>query len=122
MPLEIRFGFVVEYVEDIEASMHFYTAVMGLQVQRRHPRFVQFETFAIAGDEPMDGDGLQELYWLVEDIEAARRALAAKTRLVLPLTELPFGKVFGIRDPDGQPRYLLELSRNRPSVAPDPAR
>ena len=33
----------------------------------------------------------------------------------MPLRELPFGKVFGIKDPEGEPRYVLELSRNRPS-------
>ena len=28
---------------------------------------------------------------------------------------MPFGKVFAVNDPDGRPRYLLELARERPS-------
>jgi hypothetical protein len=28
---------------------------------------------------------------------------------------MPFGKVFGIKDPASQPRYLLEFGRDRPS-------
>jgi hypothetical protein len=28
---------------------------------------------------------------------------------------MPFGKVFGVKGPAGQPRYLLELAQDRPS-------
>jgi hypothetical protein len=28
---------------------------------------------------------------------------------------MAFGKVFGITDPDGQTRYLVEFARHRPS-------
>jgi catechol 2,3-dioxygenase-like lactoylglutathione lyase family enzyme len=109
------FGFVVQYVKDIAAARRFYENVMGLEVQRSHPTFIQFDKFAIASDEPMAGKGEPELYWLVDDAEAAFAALSSKAEVSLPLKQQPFGKVFGIRDPDGQPRYLLELSKNRPS-------
>lgn len=109
------FGFVVEYVEDIEASKRFYVDVLGLEVERQNPRFVQFETFAIASDEPMADSGGPELYWLVSDAEAAYQELSDKAEVSLPLTQKPFGKVFGVKDPDGRPRYLLELARDRPS-------
>jgi hypothetical protein len=35
--------------------------------------------------------------------------------VVLPLRQAPYGKVFGVRDPDGQPQFLLELAARRPS-------
>jgi catechol 2,3-dioxygenase-like lactoylglutathione lyase family enzyme len=115
MSTKLRFGFVIEYVKDIEVAKRFYIDVLGLEVQRQHPTFIQFETFALATDEPMGGEAEQELYWLVDNAEAALSALSQKTEITLPLKELPFGKVFGIRDPDGRPRYLLELAKNRPS-------
>ena len=115
MKSKIEFGFVVEYVKDIEAARAFYVEILGLKVQRQHPSFIQFEHFALATDEPMGGEAQQELYWLVDDAEAAFSDLSQKCEVTLPLQDVPFGKVFGVRDPDGQPRYLLEFSKNRPS-------
>lgn len=111
------FGFVVEYVKDIEASKHFYVDVLGLEIEREHPNFIQFETFAIATDEPMGGEATQEVYWLVNDAHRAFEMLSEKADICMPLREVPFGTVFGVRDPDGFPRYILELAKNRPSKA-----
>jgi catechol 2,3-dioxygenase-like lactoylglutathione lyase family enzyme len=110
-----RFGFALEYVEDIEAAKRFYVETLGLEVQRYHPTFVQFDTFAIASDEAMGNRDRTELYWLIEDAEASYRDLSKKAEVALPLKQMPFGKVFGIKDPDGRPRYLLELAKDRPS-------
>ena len=110
-----KFGFVVEYVKDIEAAKNFYVEVLGLEVQREHPTYVQFDGFALAADEPMGGEADQELFWLVYNAESAFSDLSQKTEIILALKDVPFGKVFGIRDPDGQPRYLLEFSKSRPS-------
>ncbi|HET8630782.1 MAG TPA: VOC family protein [Thermomicrobiales bacterium] len=115
-----RFGFALEYVSDVEAVKRFYVDVLGLAVEREHPTFVQFKdragaNFAIASDESLGGRGELELYWLVDDAEVAFRELSGKAEVVVPLREMPFGKVFGINDPAGQPRYLLEFARERPS-------
>jgi predicted enzyme related to lactoylglutathione lyase len=110
-----RFGFVVEYVEDVEAAKRFYEEVLGLQAERVHPTFVQFEHFAIASDEPLVGGGAPEIYWLVDDAERAFEEVSRVAEVVLPLQEAPYGKVFGVRDPDGQPQFLLELAARRPS-------
>jgi catechol 2,3-dioxygenase-like lactoylglutathione lyase family enzyme len=117
MKKKARFGFVVEYVKDIETAKRFYVEVMGLEVERYHPTYVQFESFAIAGDKSLTGDDGPELYWLVDDAEAAFADLSLKAEISLPLEQKPFGKVFGIIDPDGRPRYLLELTKDRPSKA-----
>lgn len=110
-----KFGFIVEYVKNIEASKNFYVEVLGLKVEREHPTFVQFETFAIATDEPMGGEAEQEIYWLVNDADTAFSSLALKAEVCLPIKQVPFGKVFGVRDLDGRPRYILELAKSRPS-------
>jgi catechol 2,3-dioxygenase-like lactoylglutathione lyase family enzyme len=110
------FGFVIEYVTDIQAATRFYTHVMGMKVERQHPSFVQFEHFAIATDESLSGTRDPELYWLVEDAESARAALSPQAEVTHELKQMPFGKVFGIKGPTGQPRYLLELAASRPSI------
>lgn len=110
-----KFGFYLEYVTDIEAARRFYVEVLGLEVERYHPTFVQFHNFAIASDESMSGNRDPELYWLVEDAEAAFRDLSRKAEVSQPLKQMPFGKVFAIKDPDGRPRYLLEFAQDRPS-------
>ncbi len=112
-----KFGFVLEYVTDVEAARRFYVDVLGLEVQRYHPTFVQFEDFAIASDASLSGTREPELYWIVEDASAALKDLSGRAEIVMPLREMPFGKVFGIRSPSGQPLYILEWSQSRPSQA-----
>jgi len=112
-----RFGFVLEYVSDIETAKQFYVEVMGLEVERDHPTFVQFNSFAIASDQPLGRTGEPELYWLVDDAEAAFSELSAKAEVSMPLKQLPFGKVFAINDPKGRQWFLVELARDRPSQA-----
>ena len=120
MTTRTRFGFVLEYVTDIEGVKQFYVDVLGLEIDREAPTFVQFKdeagaNFAIASDESIGGTGAEELYWLVDDADAAYKEMARKAEVSVPLKEMPFGKVFGIKDPAGQARYVIELARNRPS-------
>jgi catechol 2,3-dioxygenase-like lactoylglutathione lyase family enzyme len=110
-----KFGFVVEYVPDIQAAKRFYVDVLGLDVEREHPTFVQFSHFAIANDESLSGSRGPEVYWLVDDAAAAFTELSQRADVTLPLTQRPYGRVFGIAEPSGTPRYLLELARERPS-------
>jgi catechol 2,3-dioxygenase-like lactoylglutathione lyase family enzyme len=110
-----HFGFALEYVTDLDAAKRFYADVLGLDVHRDSPVFVQFEYFALATDESLSGTRELELYWIVEDAEAAFRELSHNAEISLPLTEKPFGKVFGVKDPDGQQRFLVEFAANRPS-------
>ena len=117
MTMQPRFGFALEYVKDIERARRFYEDVLGLTVERYHPTYFQFEHFAIASDESLGGKDDPELYWLIDDAEAAFEEASATAQVTLPLREMPFGKVFAIADADGRPRYLLELARNRPSQA-----
>jgi catechol 2,3-dioxygenase-like lactoylglutathione lyase family enzyme len=110
-----QFGFVLEYVSDVEAAKDFYVDVLGLEMERYHPAFVQFSHFAIANDESMSGTREPELYWLVNDAEAAFRDLSRTAEVSVPLKQMPFGKVFAIKGPGERPRFVLELARDRPS-------
>jgi catechol 2,3-dioxygenase-like lactoylglutathione lyase family enzyme len=117
MTITPRFGFALEYVNDIDAARRFYVDVLGLVAQREAPVFVQFENFAIASDESLSGTRELELYWLVDDAEAAYSDMSRKGEVSVPLKELPFGKVFGVTGPTGQPRFVLQLAQDRPSRA-----
>lgn len=110
-----KFGFVLEYVTDIEAAKRFYVEILGLEVERYSPVYVQFDHFAIASDESMSGNRDPEVYWLVNDADAAFSDFSQKAEVILPPKQMPFGKVFGIKDTAGQPLYMLEFAKNRPS-------
>jgi predicted enzyme related to lactoylglutathione lyase len=114
MPTHLRFGFAVVNVRDIAKAKSFYTEVFGLKVQREAPQFIQFEHFAIASDSP-SASSPTELYWLVDDVEAAHRALAACGATCSPVDAKPFGKLFSVQDPEGHERSVLELAASRPS-------
>lgn len=110
-----KFGFFLEYVSDIEAAKRFYVDIFGLEVERTSPVFVQFKHFAIAGDESMTGTRDPEVYWVVENAEVSFQEFSQKAEIVMPLKQMPFGKVFGIKDPEGQVQYLIEFAQDRPS-------
>ena len=114
MSIQLRFGFTVANVKDIAKAKRFYTEVLGLQVQREAPNFIQFETFAIASDNPEATSPL-ELYWLVDDADAAQRELSARGASCSAVASKPFGKVFTTKDPDGEQRFILQLAASRPS-------
>ncbi len=113
--MSIRFGFAVVHAHDIEKTKRFYVESLGLAVEREAPTFVQFEHFAISSDTPLTPDGDTELYWLVDDAQAAYRAMSAKGAVSHPLETKPFGTMFGVKDPDGRTRFVLELAAKRPS-------
>ena len=115
MSNKAKFGFVLEYVTDIEAARRFYVEVLGLEVERYSTVFIQFTNFAIASDDSMSGNRDPEMYWLVDDAEASFMELSQKGEVSLPLKQMPFGKVFGIKDPSGQPQYFVEFSKDRSS-------
>ena len=116
-----RFGFVVEYVDDVAAAKTFYVDVLGLKVERESPEFIQFAdpagvNFAIASDESLSGQRKPEIYWVVDDAAAARNALPRSADVTHPLEQKPFGTVFGVNDPAGETQFFIEFARQRPSV------
>ena len=116
MPVSPPFGFVIEYVKDVEAARRFYVDVMGLKEERYHPAYVQFEHFAIASDESVSGTKDVEVYWLIDDADAVHAELSQKTE-VGEIRQFPFGRVVTVTSPEGVQRFLLEFAKNRPSQA-----
>jgi catechol 2,3-dioxygenase-like lactoylglutathione lyase family enzyme len=117
-----RFAFALDYVKDMDATKRFFVDVLGLELDRDAPTFAQFRdqagnAYAIASDEPMDPKhaGVPELWWLVDDADTAFGEMSSKAQVSLPPRQMPFGKCFGIKDPNGQVHYVLELAQVRPS-------
>lgn len=105
-------GFVIRHVPDIEAAKAFYRDALGLAIEGESPDFVQFAnsggaTFAlgpVAAGEPI------ELWWYVDDADAAHAALRqAGVAIVEPPTDQPFGRSLVVKDPAGNNVYLLQL-------------
>jgi catechol 2,3-dioxygenase-like lactoylglutathione lyase family enzyme len=117
-----RYSMTVEYVPDIEDAKRFYTDVLGLEIEREAPTFVQFRdgagvNYAIANDEPLSDGQAREIYWATDDAERAHADLSRRGVAATPVRELPFGKVFSVTDPAGQPIFLIEFAQQRPSQA-----
>jgi len=119
-----NFAFALEYTSDLAAARRFFTEVLGLEVDREAPNFVQFKagngaSYALASDQPLDPtqNGAPELWWQVQDANAAFREMSAHAEVTVPLTEKPFGTCFGIKDPTGQIHYVLQFAAARPSQA-----
>lgn len=117
------FGFVLEYVTDIEATRRFYVDVLGLEVEREAPVFVQFRDrtggnhYAIASDERLSEGKEPEIYWVIDDAESTYADLSAQGVTTSDIRMMPFGKVFSIMDPAGQQSFLIEFAAVRPSQA-----
>ena len=115
---QAQFAFALEYVSNIEAAKRFAVDVLGLEIDREAPNFVQFKTgYALTSDEQMEPSRASgpELWWVVDDADSAFRDMSANAQVSMPPRQMPFGTCFGIQDPAGQVHYVLEFARNRPS-------
>lgn len=117
-----HFGLLIEYVNDIMAAKPFYTDVLGLAVDREAPDFIQFVDpsgvhVGIASDGSLGPAGKPEVFWLVDNAREAFKVLPDTVEICYPLSDKPFGTVFGIMDPAGEVQYVLELTKERPSTA-----
>ena len=113
-----QFAFALEYVSNIETAKRFAVDVLGLEIDREAPTFVQFKSgYAITSDERMEPGlaGGPELWWLVEDADSAFGDMSAQADVSMPPRQMPFGTCFGIKDQAGQVHYVLEFARTRPS-------
>jgi catechol 2,3-dioxygenase-like lactoylglutathione lyase family enzyme len=120
MTTPVRWGFALEYVTDVQQAKRFFTDVLGLQVDRDHPTFVQFKdqngaAYAIASDEPMAPPIGPELWWVVDNAEQAYHEMSKGTEVTAPLQQKPFGTCFGLKAPSGQVHYVLQFPEQRPS-------
>ncbi len=110
-----KFAFVVEYVADLATARRFYTEVLGLKAEREHPTFIQFGSFAIAKQEPGTSAHAPELYWSVDHLDSAFTEIGKHAEVVEAPKDAVFGRMFVVKDPDGERRFIVEFAKQRPS-------
>jgi len=115
MNTRLKFAFVLEYVADLATARRFYTEVLGLEAEREHPTFIQFSSFAIAKLEPGTSAHAPELYWSVDDLDSAFTEISKHTTVLEAPKDAPFGRMFVVKDPDGEKRFVVEFAKHRPS-------
>ena len=109
--------FVMMHVPDVTAARDFYRDKLGFAVETENPGFVQFRQpeagAAFALGQEGHGDPI-ELWWYVDDADATSRELTARgVEIVEPPHDMPFGRVFSIKEPAGNTLYILQLSRQQ---------
>lgn len=107
--------FVMMHVPDVATARDFYRDTLGCAVEAENPGFVQFvpteRGAAFALGQEGHGDPV-ELWWYVDDADATHRELAARgVRIVEPPHDMPFGRVFSIKEPAGATLYMLQLAQ-----------
>jgi hypothetical protein len=126
-----RLGYVVRFVESLDAAARFYAEVLGLRLTRRTDHWAQFDcgpitlglydratmadNLGVAEPELGAPPGATELAFEVPDCDAAfRAALDLGARSFRPPEDRPWGeRTAYILDPDGA---LVELyTRPRPA-------
>ncbi|WIG61863.1 MAG: hypothetical protein OJF49_004612 [Ktedonobacterales bacterium] len=105
------------HVPDVAAARAFYTQKLGFAVEAEAPSFVQFAqsngqgAYLALGQETATTAKEPELWWYVDDADATFAALVAQlVEVVTPPTDMPFGRTFAIKDPDGQILNFLQLA------------
>ena len=129
-----RLGYVVRFVESLDAAVRFYQGVLGQSLSKRTDHWAQFdcgsltlglyaraamaENLGVAESELGTPPGALELAFEVEDVDAAfRAALDAGARSFRPPEDRPWGERTGyILDPDGA---LVELYHRVRGAAED---
>jgi len=107
-------------VQNLEASIAFYTNKLGFEIAERNPQACVFTynqgqaSFAIRTPlEPLEGRelGIGVALWFAvdENADALRAELIARdVAAVGPIISTPFGRAFHVKDSDGYKLTFLE--------------
>jgi predicted enzyme related to lactoylglutathione lyase len=97
-------SFIMLHVQNIPAARQFCTDMLGYDVEAEAPGFVQFVNTGgatLALGEAGAGDPI-ELWWFVDDADGTYSDLQSRgAEVVGPPADMPFGRVFSIKDPSG---------------------
>lgn len=112
-------NYVMLHLPNVAEVKDFYTELLGLKIEEQNPGFIQFErpggngaTLAVSNFENADALARLELWWFVDDAQATYDKFVKQgVEIIAPLEDKPFGRAFGVKDPSGQPFYLLELPK-----------
>ena len=111
-------NFVLLHVANIEQATAFYSGKFGLAIETQGPGFVQFKqpmgqgaSFALSSEGDASPVSNVELWWYVDDADAAYADLVEKdVAIAQQLKDEPFGRTFAIKDPEGNTVYVMRLA------------
>lgn len=125
-----RIGYVILYVDDLDASVSFYRDVVGLPFKFAEHGYAEFSTEGtrfglfertrlpdLIGSEARPGGPCGEVLFLVDDVDVeARRLAAAGVRALCGPVDRPWGhRTLHIADPDGHiVEFAQEIGRTSP--------
>ncbi|MBO9669244.1 MAG: VOC family protein [Sphingobium sp.] len=115
--MDMRIGYVIVGVKDLEKGVAFYRDIMGFKLQFVEPQFhfASFEVggqrFSLAaggGDTHGSGDRNTGIGFVVDDLDTVHAALAAKgVHFTMAPSKQPWGGYMAMfADPDGNIFYL----------------
>lgn len=118
----MKFIFATIHVKNLENSIHFYEAVMGLKLQRRFPGGSQTEIAFLAdgpaelelicdqGATPPMYQESPSLGFSVEDLDQAMENMKKQGVAIVkgPISPNPSTRFFFIQDPDGVSLEIIE--------------
>lgn len=121
--VQMRLELIPVPVTDVDRAKTFYVDQAGFTADHDHAvsdeiRFVQLTPPGSAcsitvgrGLTPMEPGALQGLQVVVEDIDAARAALAERGVEVSEVQDFPWGRFVFFSDPDGNGWAVQEIQR-----------
>lgn len=122
----MNLGFVILYVRDMEKSKAFYTDLLGMTVvdEVSGPNFValrpsggsllalQNKATAVFAPKDEEQSGSVELSFEVDDVDGTwQRWKEHGVELLSEPTELPFGRYFIAKDPEGHYLSVYRFAR-----------
>ena len=109
--------FVLFYVSDLKASLDYYTEQLGFdRVPAQDAPGFHYLTRGQGVDFGLSqasaqtrAPGTVELYFKTGDASGLRAALTGKGVEATPIAHMPFGTIFTMYSPDGNPLTMLQV-------------
>src|SRR5262249_6446688 len=100
-------NFVVVHIKDTAVARSFYTEKLHYTVVDESPDFIQLDagngaTLALQQDDQAAPTTSIELWWQVADVDATHATLVERhAEIAVSPKDMPFGRIFSLKDPDG---------------------
>ncbi len=113
-------SFVLIYAEDVNATHRYFTEQLGLAyvADQSGPDFRQYGSgeggIGLGVIRPTAGDpqpGTVQLYFYTQDMERLRETLVARGVDAGPIQHPPFGDIFDVPSPHGEPPLTMMQPR-----------
>lgn len=107
----MKMKYTILYVNDVEASIHFYQHVLGFPIKLRVESYVEFDTGDVTLSINSRQDVKEALGLSVPEANQASQTIASMKEIGVPIIKEPAKKPWGqtvayVSDPDG---HFIEI-------------